>query len=282
MKGILKVAWFGYKKWLLDAKLILLPIISIFIYEAVCKDMIKHSKMMSGNIQIMENFIALNSSYVYVLLIPIFFVIMMSDFPDMEGAHPWLVYRTGRNNWVFSQMITALLSCMTVILWVIISSIIPIIGRVFGDNRWSDVVTKITLYFSELENNATVKLITNDIYNHMSCYGAALNCIGLSLLMMMVYSMVMMVGKIFDVKTLALGVCIGLIGIGGVFQILKFKGAYLFPAANAGIIGRYTAIVRKAKHPFGQSYLYFAVLLLVLTIVAFIGMRRKKLCMKSY
>ena len=278
--SIWRILLADYKKWLCDARMAFLPIISVFSYETVGKSMIRNSELMNCKLQILEPYLALNSSYIFVLIIPILFIIMMTDFPDMDGSFVWIIYRMGRIKWLLSQFLLSLICSMTVLIWVTLTMAVVVNSNEEFTNMWSDVTTKLGYYHEELTNNSVVLLITGDIYNHMTPIKAMAYCTSLTLLSMLVYSLILILGKIFNKRYLSFGICIGLIGVGGILQIMGISNAFIFPAANAGLMGRYSGVARTSIHSFLTSYIYFVIMIVVLFGIAIWGIRRKNLCTK--
>lgn len=55
-----------------------------------------------------EPYIATANSYLVLLIVPIFALILMSDFPNLEDGYMFTIYRMGKTKWLIGKVIFAL------------------------------------------------------------------------------------------------------------------------------------------------------------------------------
>ncbi len=280
MKSCCRMAWAEYKRWLANPRIVLLLMLIVYARESVGKVMCQHSVDMGMNLQLFEPYIALCNSYIVVLITPIIFLVMMADFPVMEGSYMWCVYRMGKREWVFSQLILSFLCGITIEVGLLITSIISCIGHITMQSNWSEVITRYYLYFPEKSGSEVSKLISGDIYNQMSPTAGFLYTITLSHLSMILYSVVLMCGKIYGKRYFSYGICIGLIGIGAAARLLDINVKWFFPSANSSVSGHFEEYVRHARIPLYGSYIYFIAAIIVIVLICMIGMKRRNICRK--
>ena len=267
-----------YKRWLCDPRILMLIMLIIYAREAVGKVLCEHAVAMGQSLHWLEPYIALNNSVVAILIMPVFFLVLMSDFPVMEGSYLWSIYRTGKVKWVITQMLFSLFAILTVMSGMFLSSIISCWGSMTMEGGWSRVVTHYYLAFPEDANSPTAQLIQGDIYNQLEVGEAMLLSITLTILMLLLYCAILLCGKIYGKKYLPLGICIALMGLGAALRLMGSKWAFLLPSAHAMLSGHNYEYLREPIMPYWVSYLYFVVALVVVLTVAIIGVKRRDVC----
>lgn len=280
MKGMFRVAIAEYKRWLYNPRILMLFILIIYARESVGKILCEHAIAMNTQLHWLEPYIALNNSKIAILIMPIFFLVLMSDFPVMEGSYLWAIYRAGKVKWIFTQLLFSLFAILTVMGGVFISSILSCWGSMRVGGGWSDVTTRYHLTFSNEINDPITQLIRGDIYNQLTVSQAFIMSVTLTILMLLLYCAIMLCGKIYGKKYLPLCICIGLIGLGATLQWIKTEWMYLFPAAHALLSGHHKEYVREPIMPYWMSYLYFLVALVVVITIAIVGVKRRDVCKK--
>ena len=280
MKGGLRGAFEEYRRWIRNPRSLMLIMLLIVSREVVGKVLCEHAEAMGSDLQIFEPFIALCNSYMVIIIAPVFFLVMMADFPVMEGSYMWSVYRMGKVRWICSQMLMSLMSSMTIVAGLLAVSVLSCAGHISTGDRWSEVITQYYLVFPEDAGGMVSTLIEGDTYNQMSPFVAVLHTFILSVLSMVLYSATLMCGKIYGRRYLAFGVCIGIIGMGATAKIVGMDIQYIFPIANAATGGHYHEYLSKVNVPFTYSYMYFVLLIAAVLIASVTGMKRRNICRK--
>lgn len=278
MKGIFRIAVAEYKRWLCDPRILILFILIIYAREAVGKVLCEHAVAMGEQLHWCEPYLALNNSVVAILIMPVFFLVLMSDFPVMEGSYLWAIYRTGKVKWIFTQLLFSLFAILTVMGGMFLSSIVSCWGSLTLEDGWSKVVTHYYLAFPEDANSPTAQLIQGDIYNQLEVTEAMVLSITLTILMLLLYCAILLCGKVYGKKYLPLGICIALMGLGAALRLMETKWAFLLPSAHAMLSGHNYEYLRKPIMPYWVSYLYFVVALVLVIVAAIIGVKRRDVC----
>lgn len=278
IKGIFRVALAEYKRWLYNPRILMLFMLIIYAREAVGKVLCEHAEAMGQPLHWLEPYLALNNSVVAILIMPVFFLVLMSDFPVMEGSYLWAIYRTGKVKWIITQLLFAFFAILTIMGGLFVSSIFSCWGNLTVEGSWSNVVTRYYLAFPEDAFSPTAQLIQGDIYNQLEVGEAMLLSVTLTILMLLLYCTILLCGKIYGRKYLPLGICIGLMGLGAALSLLETKLAFLFPPAHALLSGHMHEYLRKPIVPYWASYLYLCVALVLVLILAVIGVKRRDVC----
>ncbi len=280
MKGIIRVALAEYKRWLCNPRILLLFMLIVYARESVGKILCEHALAMRESLNWLEPYIALNNSVIAVLIMPIFFLVLMSDFPVMEGSYLWSIYRMGKVRWIGTQMLFAFFAIVTILFGMFASSILSCWGSLTVNEKWSKVVMRYYLVFPEDAQSPVAQLIQGDIYNQLTTSEAFVLSVTLTILTLLLYSAILLCGKVYGKKYLPLGICICLMGVGAAFSLMESKLAFLFPPAHALLTGHMHEYLRKAIFPYWMSYLYLVVAFIIVIIAAVIGIKRRDVCKK--
>ena len=154
-KQIISVMRNEYIKWLTNGKLILLPVLVVMIREIVILPILTAADQMNQPINVLEPCIAQVNSGMILLLIPMVYLVLIADFPSIDGNSYYLIPRIGRKNWILGELLFQLTSLVIYLLFLIISTMIQVAGDSFFVNGWSLVVTD---YETVMMNSASVPM----------------------------------------------------------------------------------------------------------------------------
>lgn len=262
-----RITWNHLLQWICNPQMIIIICLMLFIQNYVVDGMIENATKMGEQLQIFEVFIAVANSSELCVAIPAVFLLLIGDFPSVDGTTMLYIYRSGRYNWFFGQIVSAILSA-GIYIFVILGGCIILSGtRVQIGNQWSNVTTKyLTLYPNDIKNSVA-KLITGRQYNNFSPYEAAGYAFTLMFLFLVLLSMIKLVFFLYGKSTA--GVALGglLIGSGWTLNLLDTKLKWLFPMAHVIEWQHCDEIFRTMEVSMGQSYIYFLVIIMVLLIL---------------
>ena len=97
MKKIMSTAKTEYLKWIYDARMIIIPILNIFLYTFAIEPLLVNAQMMEKPLNLFEPFIAVANSGVILMIIPLTFMTLISDFPKIDTNTRFL-YMSHRSN----------------------------------------------------------------------------------------------------------------------------------------------------------------------------------------
>ena len=250
IKKSLSVAKTEYLKWLLNPRMIIVLIMLIFIKTCAIDPLISRSIEMKSKLNILEPFIAIGNSGVILLIVPLAFLTLISDFPRTDGNTLFFITRTGKNNWLIGQIVFFFMSILSFFTTIMIGSVVPIITKSFSSNSWSDVVTKYDTMFPQKAGGFASELVPGNLYNQMSPVSAALQTYLLLILYMFVLALIMLLFNLLKMKTLGIFTAGVVIAFGVAGCSLKASIMWLFPMANSIIWLHYTEYYRANKARF--------------------------------
>ena len=131
----LKIAKNEYIKWLVHPRMIVLGCILILLYIMVLQPLKECAVKLGELVNLLEGYIGICNSPLFLVFLPIVFLILMSDFPPMDYNMIFLLYRCGRKNWILGQFIFLMLADATVLAIVFGGLFVPLIT----DGYWYNV-----------------------------------------------------------------------------------------------------------------------------------------------
>ncbi len=98
------------------------------------------------DVQIFEPFVWCFSDSDSVLFATLVLTLLLTELPKLDAPAAYMMFRANRASWLWGQILTVVVVCFGYTLFLLLSSILLSLGRVFIENRWSD--TAILLSFS--------------------------------------------------------------------------------------------------------------------------------------
>jgi hypothetical protein len=245
----------------------------VFIYDYVIKELASASADVNSPGGILEGFLAVTNSPLLVLLMPAVFITLISDFPKTDGNTMFYIQRTGKQNWMFGQLLFSCYAAATYLVAVLIGSVI--LAAPYSDitNIWSDVVTKYYLVPQGI-HGIVARLLTGRMYNNITPVQALVITNTLVFLYLVMLAMILMTGFAVGKRVVGIGInctimCIGsgLVGMGANMQ-------WVFPSANAITWTHFDPIMKEQIFELKYSYLYFIGLIVILFVFDLIAIRR--------
>lgn len=232
-KQIVSVMRNEYIKWLTNGKLILLPVLVVMIREIVVLPILMAANEMNQPINVLEPCIALVNSGVILLLIPLVYLVMIADFPSVDGNTYYLVPRIGRRNWILGEILFQLTSLIIYLLFLVLLTMIQVADCSFFANGWSLVVTD---YEAEMVNSGSVfmsDLIPLNIYFQMSPVNAFLLSYSLVFLFLFLCGQVLLWATLYGKKLIGFWGVLSSIAVGIALCSAKIKWMWLFPVCHS-------------------------------------------------
>ena len=94
-----------YIKWVCDARMIIIAVLLVFIHSFAIMPLRENAELMGEPLNILEPFIAVANSGAILLIIPLVFMTLISDFPKIDTNTVFYISRTGRISWLLGQVL---------------------------------------------------------------------------------------------------------------------------------------------------------------------------------
>lgn len=255
-----------YIKWVTDPRMILVAVLLIFFYQTAVSPLMEMAVEMGEKLNVLEPFIAVANSPLLMLLIPLVFITLISDFPRTDGNTVFFIHRIGRTSWMWGQMLFVLMAMGSYIAVIFLGTTLPVLFQSQWGMEWSLTVRQYYLNFPEKSGSFAAQLITARLYNQVQPLPAVLQTYLMQVLYLMLFALILLWFWLQKKKGIGIFAVIFLVGIGTAFSLLEGKLMWIFPMAHTNVWLHYTALLREPLCPFWCSYLYFAVPILLLSL----------------
>ncbi len=274
IKSILKCAKTNFVKWALNSRMIILVVIVVFIYICAVQPLEENAAIMGKPLNAIEPYIAALNSGSLLLIIPLGFLAISSDFPKIDGSAMFSLVRTGRINWFLGQMINLVIMSAAYLIFVFFASTIPAISVSFWGNNWSDVAVYFGVEFPDQAQNYGALLLPKNLFNHLTLTGAATQSTLFVFVYLVLLGMVLMCFTILGKKTVGVIICGALISLGSALCSIKASTMWALPMANSIVWLHFTEFRREPLYPIWCSAIYFVVLIALLMVLCLIRLKK--------
>ena len=270
------MAFIEYKRWIRSSKMIVLPILLIIIKRLVADPLIRVHSETGIRISAFEPFLALTNSGIILLMLPLLFMVLMSDFPQRDNIEIYYRIRCSRLSWLRGQLLFALIADLSFLLFVFLSTALMTIGHSQILFNYSKGITQYLSFFPDRTNAAPRQLLPPNLYNQIDFKMALM--LGVVLLAAYLYMllMVILLFYVMDKWVVGLLASIALIIIGTVLCAAKLKAQWLFPMSNAITWIHFDSYLREMIFPldFSVLYLFGGNIIFIILCVLIIKKRR--------
>ena len=263
-----------YLSWLFNPRMLTIIVMLIFMKTLAVEPLIERSLKMGSPLHTLEPFIAIGNSSLLILFLPAVFLVLMSDFPVINGNTLFFIKRTGKTNWFLGQTLFAIMSIVAFISIVAVGSLLPVIGRTSWGANWSEVVRTYDYNYPEEIGSFASQLLPSNLYNQIPIFKAALHTYILLSLYLVVIVLILFLFKVLNFKKAGLFASIAIIAVGMATASVNSSLMWALPMANSLIWLHYTVIFSDPIVSLEFSYAYFLSCILVLLILCFLANRR--------
>lgn len=274
ISAVWAIASIEWIKLFCSTKLFILGILFIFLNEQIIGPMKECSGLMEEKLSILEPFVVLCNSGVVMLVLPLFYLTMVSDVPQEEGSLLFSHIRISKIKWLLGELLFVVLSSVTMILLMLMAASVLILGYSDFRMQYSDALTKFSSRFPKRTGDYILQLLPQNLYQQIDMKTALLYSILSLFLYFCLLSLVIILFSIMNRKWLGILIDGVLIFMGAVTCSLRIQLMWCFPMAHTVIWLHYSEYYSKPLFPPEWSCLYFGVILVVLITVSIL-LRKK-------
>jgi len=273
MKKIWNVTRSEYICWLMQPRILIIGVLILFTHSLTIEPLMERAAKMGTTLNSFEPFVAIGNSGKLVMLIPFVFLILLSDYPRMSSNNMLLLSRTGKNTWLWGQIIFLALAILTYLAAILIGSI-AISGINLGCMEWSDAVTKYDSVYPEEYGNFNSLLLPSNLYNQMSLAEAVISTFCYLFVYLLFLSLILYFFKLLHTSTIGLMAIILIIACGVLTCALRTKAMWLFPMAHTITWLHYDEILQKPLIPLAITNGYWIICISIGVIGNRIALKR--------
>ncbi len=263
-----------YIKWVCDARMVILGVLLIFIYNFAIQPLLQNAEKMNEPLNMLEPFIAVANSGAVLMIIPLVFMTLIADFPKIDNNTVFYIMRIGRKNWLTGQIIKLVMMAASYLAVIFVGSVVPMITRGFWYNGWSNVVTNFKNVFPEQSMNFGVQLVPENLYNQLTVFEAAVKSYLLVFAYLMIIGLILLSLSLIKHKTLGFVSCGAVIALGTAFCSIKTSLMWTMPMANSIIWLHFTKYFRVPEVSITFSVVYLVTFVAALIIFCYIMIGR--------
>lgn len=260
----------NFVQWIVNPKIFILFAALFFFYSYITRPLLDLSNDVDIKINLLEPFISLCNSGAILLILPILFLVLISDFPYLRDNTAFFIIRIGRFNWLISQFIQLLIMSFTFLIFIFVGISIPLIGNCNVSSEWSGIITTYVYNHPEKRNSFIYELLPENLYNQLPIVSAFAHTFALMYLYLVLIGMIFILLKVINKSNFSPFISGVIIILGTIFGAFKSKVMWLFPMAHTTVKLHYTRFLRKAIVPLSCSYAYYVSLIIVLAVIAIV------------
>lgn len=234
--------------------------------------LLERAEKMQVSLTVFEPFVAIGNSGMLVMLIPCVFLILISDYPIINGNTLFFVQRSGKINWFLGQLLFVIFAIISYMGIILIASIL-ISSGVFR-TEWSETVRLYSSKYPEEYDSFASELLPSNLYNQIPLTTSVFQTFILMSAYLFLLVLILYFFKLLYVKSAGLIAVFIVIGLGVATCSLKTSAMWCFPMANTIVWLHYTEILREPVVPIWKSYAYFGIMIVIFLIIDTFLMRR--------
>ena len=274
MRKIIRVCQAECYHFLCSGRLALVLAVWVFAYQFITVPLLRNAERMHASLLVIEPYIALINSNFMILIMPVLFLVLLSDFPRVDANAYFYLVRTGKTNWVLGQLLYGVVITAGYLLMQFAGMVIPVLAESRWGTGWSPVITDFAREFPEYAQSAGAVSIQPQLYYHVPPWEAVL--VGSALLAAYLYLLLLikLLCFLLRAKTMGLLLCFFVIAFGTGLCTTFSQMRFLMPMGNSILGIHYSQYYMEMVYPLEYSVIYFAVLISVF-IIGIIGLRKR-------
>lgn len=246
-------------------KLLLIIASIAFMIDSVAKPMKDLSIELGYQLNIAEPFIFITSKGLNIVIIPLIFIAILSDFPSAENSGYFSIIRNGRISWLVGETLFALLSSVLYIIIIFLSVAIYCADNSFIGNVWSDYTLRTYIDYPDIFLYGTTFLDTS-VYTQGTPVDILFQTLALMIMYIFILVMLMLMFRIIGRKSFGIITAIGITFVGLPSYATSSPTRWIFPITHTAYNWHFNEFFAEPYCNMSTSYLYFAILMSVLVL----------------
>lgn len=259
MKTAVHIAAMEWRNLFCSTKIFVLGILLIFFNEQIVRPLRQCSGLMIQKVSCFEPYAALCNSGAVMLVLPLFYLSMMADFPKEGGISLFFHIRCSRLAWLLGELLFVILSIFTLVFYMMAAGILLILPCGQWILHFSDAVTKYISVFPDRAGDYVTQLLPENLYNQIPLREVMLHSTALLALYLAMLALVLLLFTLVNHKKAGIFLDGILILFGVVSCGMHLDTMWMFPMANTVVWLHYTGYLAEPVYPVWASYLYFGI-----------------------
>lgn len=257
-------------------KLLLIIASVVFMIDSVAKPMKDLSLELGYKLNIAEPFLFITSKGLNIVIIPLVFIAILSDFPSSENTGYFPMIRNGRMVWYWGEVLFSIATSILYILIIFSSTAVYCANNSFIGDYWSDYTLKTYKEYPDVFLYGTMFLDTS-VYTQGTPMKILIQSLILLILYIFILIQLMLFFKIIGKKSLGIITAIGLTFVGMPSYATASQIRWIFPVTHTAYNWHFNEFFAEPYCNLKTSYSYFAVLIVILVTVNMFLIRRMRI-----
>lgn len=266
MKKQITVCRYSFFAWLSSTKVMIFLMYFVVSYQLFIKPYIEFSKQIDSPLGTFEPFLIMTSMPYAASLLPILMVILLCDIPIIDASNKFVICHTGKSTWFMGQMLFVICISLVLQLLIMLFSVMTVNVDSFFANGWSLPMQNA---LTEESNIVSSFALDGTILNQVRPFDLVIISLVMNILHTLTIGLIQYCFALSGKRVLGVLVNIAMIGAGFCLWYVDIPYKWMLPLSHALYTGHYDIFYNKTYCGIELSYIYFAVLIIVLYIIAF-------------
>lgn len=267
VKTLVKLSYIELMRILRSSKCLILILCGIFININIIDPIRELSQKMGSKVSIFEPFVALSNSGLVLLIVPLLFIVLMSEFPDNSRFQYFYSIRTSKRRWIIIQMITICMSAVIYLLVIILYSGLFSLDYASFQADFSDAVRYYSVTFPELSYSYVAQLFPLNMLNQLSLSEVVLYSICMLYLYLTFLIKVILFFSILRRKIIGIIADFLIVFLGSALSSVSSGLQWIFPLSHTVSWVHFSEVASEQVFPIEYSIVYMLAINLVLTVL---------------
>lgn len=255
MKKIFSIIKYEFSETIRRPKILLTLFFIVVLYEGTLSPMRDVCAETGLTLNVFEPFILICTSSVNIILIPLIFIVLISDFPNCKTDY-FRMIRISKREWLIAEILFLCLISLLLIIILIVGTVIPMIGVTEFTNDWSGFMTSLRENFFEVYLHNVRFTLEANIIVHSLPISAMVYSFLIMWLNLIIYGLLILLGVLASKRMTLFASSLSLAFFGGCSTLFNSGVKWLFPITHTQIGQHYNSIFSKINFPVFLSYVY--------------------------
>ena len=266
MKKIFSIIKYEFSETIRRPKILLVLFFIIVLYESTLSTMKNVCSETGLTLNIFEPFILMCTRSVNIILIPLIFIVLISEFPNCKTDY-FRMIRISKCEWLIGEVAFLGLISLLMLVVLIIGTAIPMIGVTEFSNAWSGFMTSLRENYPDIYLRNIRFTLEANIITHSLPISAVVYSLLIMWLNLMIYGLLILLGDLASKRMALIASTLSLAFLGGCSTLFNSGIKWIFPITHTQLGQHFNSIFSKVNFPIFMSYVYLAAAVAVIIVI---------------
>lgn len=266
MKRIISVIKYEFFETIRRPKILLVLFFIIVLYESTLSPMKNLCGETGLMLNIFEPFILMCTRSVNIILIPLIFIALISEFPNCKTDY-FRIIRINKREWLIGEIAFLSLTSLLMLIVLVIGTAIPMIGAADVSYAWSGFMTSLNENYPEKYLHNLRFTLESNVITHSLPISAAVYSFFIMWLNLMIYGLLILLGDLASKRMVLFAFTLSLAVLGGCSTLFNSGIKWIFPITHTQLGQHFNSIFSKINFPVYMSYLYLAAAVIIIIVI---------------